>query len=154
MSHPNPQHDPENVRIEDDPYAPTQAHDEGRSPRRPDSQRRQTKMSTHDENFAAADRAYENSTDAYIDIAHPAKFHNPRLSWRDIAAAKHAEARRAASARRKAHPPSQSHPEVWVVCDCGGNGWHLGRVGSRICEAGCAGAGRRFVGERITDDQE
>jgi hypothetical protein len=115
MSHPDPQHDPENVRIEDAPYAP----------------------------------------DEYIDIAHPAKFHNPRLAWRDIAAAKHAEARRAASARRKAHPPARAqHEAVWVVCGCGGNGWHLGRVGSRICEAGCAGAGRRFMGERITDDQE
>ena len=64
MSHPDPQHDPENVRIEDAPDAPTQANPE----------------------------------------------------------------------------------DVWVVCDCGGNGWHHGLVGSRICEAGCAGAGQRFVG--------
>jgi len=42
--------------------------------------------------------------------------------------------------------PTQANPEdVWVVCGCGGNGWHLGRVGSRICDD-CAGAGRRFVG--------
>ena len=64
MSHPNPQHDHENVRIDDEPDAPSQA----------------------------------------------------------------------------------PHAAVWVVCDCGGNGWHHGLVGSRICEAGCAGAGQRFVG--------
>lgn len=29
---------------------------------------------------------------------------------------------------------------------CGGNGWHQGLVGSRICEAGCAGSG--VVGDR------
>ena len=63
MSHPNPQHDHENVRIDDEPDAPSQAQ----------------------------------------------------------------------------------HADVWVVCGCGGNGWHLGHVGSRICED-CAGAGRRFVG--------
>jgi hypothetical protein len=30
---------------------------------------------------------------------------------------------------------------AWAICSCGGNGWHLGRVGGRICEAGCAGSG-------------